>query len=991
MPTYSFHSFIASAYSAVHKWLEIQPQANGYKDITSYSQCNENLPLQSAAAQYRIYFPAHYFKIIHILETIITPTKLLDWFTYNPYICIIDIGCNAGAASIAFIETILRLEEQKKLVNKVGIYCIGIDVNKHSLAIYNQLMKEVSFRISSSNIKLEYQVIPRSIREASLPVIASLAQKRSQWLQPFLSHVFLLQSNIVDILKKKHYLEQQEYNQLKELDIDSNIILEDYNQFSKEYALAYKQFLEEIPIDNIHIITTDTGNNNDEYLRVKEMANAFDEVFLSKNHTIERLGEGTYKVEYENPVDSYWRTTGNKQYYSNFHVDVSSITSTQLSNDQDWLDVISIENLQLAWARARHNFFAETLFDEVEIRLFEKNLNENLNRLQQQLIAYAEDVALDDDRILYKFPKPKFNSRPKALSRMEEEILSVAIIQKLGHKADSLQSSNAHRLARRKGNQDTEYLYEPWFNSYFKRFLFEAKKSAEKYDNSVVIKVDIQSYYTKIIQENLIDLTAKELRTQSERVRWLLRILLSKELDEDEHEIGRGITQGGVGSGFYSNIYLTPIDAKFKANNEWDVEYHRYADDILLIIPNQEDVKNVMDFLPKELEKIGLELNDDKTKIYNATEFLEEMQEDEILEELNKNFNDLTNLLWIMNAQYRKKFRNYFESDEQWWFFIEQYRHCLESISIYISSQELSRKLYKYLFKQEDDLEIKAQLDFPQLMDNDSWNMNFNALNIEWIQSKDKLYKQLIKIFKESLEELITNSEQLIKQQGEKRIRSVINKLTYLGFTDISQQVSEILCNMPWIFRKSSQNIIESLARQGYQTEIINVLESYENSTNRTADYMRAITLRGMRFLPKINSREWDKVVEFSTINNSVVTKLMATETWLYLINFSNSLIKKLVKPSDIDALIKALNTNPPPINRLKKNYLLILGQYKPEYISNEIFVDNNGDYMLTEVGNILSKDGSKVLFKHQEPKIIRDKYYSGTRQTGSETLDSGY
>lgn len=991
MPTYRFHPYIESAYSTVHKWLATQSQADGYRNITSYHQCNENLPLQSAAAQYRIYFPAHYFKIIHTLETIITTTKLLDWLKYNPYICIIDIGCNAGAASIAFIETILRLEEQKKLLNKVNIYCIGIDVNKQSLAIYNQLMKEVSSKISSSNIKLEYQVIPRSIREASLPVIASLDKKRSQWLQPFLSHVLLMQSNIVDILKKNHYLEQQEYNELKQLGIDSDIILDDYKQFSKEYALAYKQFLEEIPIDNIHIITTDTGNKIDEYLRVKEMANAFDEVFLSKNHIIERLGEGTHKVEYENPVNSYWRIIGKKQHYSNFQVDVSSITSVQLNNDQDWLDVISIENLQLAWARARYNFFAETLFDEVEIRLFEKNLNDNLNRLRQQLIAYAEDVALNDNRISYKFPKPKFNSRPKALSRMEEEILSVAIIQKLGHKADSLQSSNAHRLARRKGNQDTEYLYEPWFSSYFHKFLSEARKSAEKYENSVVIKVDIKSYYTEIVQENLIDLTAKELRTQSKRVRWLLRILLSKELDEDEHEMGRGITQGGLGSGFYSNIYLTPIDAKFKANNEWDIEYHRYADDILLIVPNQEDVKNVIDSLQKELDKIGLELNDRKTKIYNAAEFLEETQEDELLKELNKYFNDLTNPLWIMTPQYRKKFRNYFESDEQWWFFIEQYRDCLEKISIYISSKELSRKLYKYLFKQKDDLEKETQLDFPQMMDKDSWNMNFKALNPEWIQSKDNLYKQLLQIFQESLEELSTNSEKFLKQQAEKRIRSVINKLTYFGFTDISKQVSEILYNMPWIVRKSSQNIIESLARQGSRTEIIKVLESYQNSTNLTADYMRAVTLRAMRFLPNINCREWDKVVEFSTISNSVVENLMATETWLYLINFSNSLIQKLVKPSDIDAVVKALNTNPPPINRLKKNYLLILGQYKPEDISDEMFVDNNGDYMLTEVGNIVSKGGSKVLFEHQEPKIIRDKYYSGTRQTGSETLDSGY
>lgn len=107
----SFHPYIADAYSAVHQWLATKPEVNGYQNINSYKKCDDNKePFKSAAAQYSLYFPTHYFKVIHTLENIITPEKLLTWLDQNRNICLVDVGCGAGAASIAFVEAILRLK-----------------------------------------------------------------------------------------------------------------------------------------------------------------------------------------------------------------------------------------------------------------------------------------------------------------------------------------------------------------------------------------------------------------------------------------------------------------------------------------------------------------------------------------------------------------------------------------------------------------------------------------------------------------------------------------------------------------------------------------------------------------------------------------------------------------------------------------------------------------------------------------------------------------
>lgn len=994
----SFHPYIADAYSAVHQWLANQPAVDGYQNINCYKKCDNKEPFKSAAGQYSLYFPTHYFKVIHTLENIITPEKLLTWLDQNRNICLVDVGCGAGAASIAFVETILRLKEQEKITHPVNIYCLGIDVNQWTLPIYHQLMTQVKPQVVSSRINLEFNILPRSIREAVLPATRYLSQKREEWQQPFLCHVLMIHSTVVDLLSSQHKGQQQQYEEFKKLGIDSNSIVGNYAEYSQEYALAYKQLFEGVPIDRLSVITIGTDRDK---LPVQEMSDALAQGFKSSHHNVESdsLNQEIQRVYYENPIDSYWRNKKNIIKVlkpSEFYVDISTIVSAKLHKDNDWNQVISTENIELAWVRTRKYILEESLVDEVEIRLFERNLQENINRLQKQLIAYAQEVANKEDYISYNFVKNSSTTRPKGLSRLEVEIMSTAIIQKLGKGASRLQgNSYAYRLTAPK-NHETEYLYEYWLAAH-SRFISDLRRSAKEYEKGVVIRVDIESYYTRIVQDSLLELT-KDL-TESERIRWLLKILLSKQLDD--HQVGYGITQGSIGSAFYANVYLKPLDTRFGTqpnDNEWKVMFSRYLDDMILLVPEADDVTAVLDTLNEELEKLNLNLNKEKTEIYyRVSDFVESIKEDDLFAEVQQEFDKVMNGLWITNYLYRKEFAGAYRNNNNdlWRHLLDQYQKCLCSIKIYIEVPDLSRRIYKYLFdskKRHNDLKREIELNLPPLpsdareMSIREWDYAFQQLNYEWRGEKDRLRTKLINLFCESLKEIeeiqkIPSDRNNIRRQRTLKtyIRFAVNKLLILGFTEIVKDIVEMLCEKPWVFREPLQ-IVESLAIQGYLIELMEIIAYYQNRSHKMSEYIRAVSLRAIRFLPTINEYAWEKVVEYS-INGTLVERLMATETWLCLAY--NNLCDGLVQDSHIEAVSIALHSEPLPTARLKKNYLLILGLYQRDAISDESVDDN--DYMLCEAYKMALEGSIDDLFEDYEPKIIRDKYYSGKDQSSGD------
>lgn len=74
----------------------------------------------------------------------------------------------------------------------------------------------------------------------------------------------------------------------------------------------------------------------------------------------------------------------------------------------------------------------------------------------------------------------------------------------------------------------------------------------------------------------------------------------------------RGIPQGAVLSPLWCNLYLTELDMLWHRKN---LAFVRFADDFLLLLPNRRAAEKALELTRKRLRKLGLELNEEKTRI----------------------------------------------------------------------------------------------------------------------------------------------------------------------------------------------------------------------------------------------------------------------------------------------------------------------------------------------------------------------------------------
>jgi len=981
-----FPEYLQSAYTDILGWLgsQLGPDWNANLRHDDISKMLGHATLLSAAGQFYGLFPAHYFKVVHALQEVVGVDKLADWLRHSPQVCVLDIGCGAGTASAGFIEAILAVQPTTGV--SPHVLCLAVDVNHYALGIYDRLMTTIEERTARCGLRVDHQLFREGIPAATAPIIQYLAQRRREWAQPSLAEAFVMQVNVVSPLGVDHEVRRKQQDGLVRMGVSKERIAALTTDFGQTEALAYKQILEAVPIDCLHVITI--GTTTPGYLlqeRVREMADTVERSFAAVDHVIERHWQGNRRVAFENPDGSYWRSKAGLRHSTSFYVDVTTAANASLRRDQDWRGVVALDNLRLAWARTRRGVLEHSLLDEVELRLFEHDLERNLTELQGQLLAYAADVARTEGRVAYLVPKDPSSARIRGLSRIEEEILSVAIIQRLGHKLSALRgSSYAYRVAPSHDDYVSEYLYENWFDAYM-RFRDEARAEAQRHAGCAVVKTDIRGFFNRIVRDQLLAITGAEL-TQSERVRWLLRVLFSEDIDG--HEAGRGIVQGNLGSGFYANVYLTSLDACFGANNRWGVKFHRYVDDMILVVPNPDDVPEVIVELRAKLKDLGLELHEQddegKTRVYTqVSEFLEDTAPDVGLEQLNADLEQVTNALWISCEDYRSGFRQaYWTGGEPWWYLVELYQGCLHTLGVFVSPTFLSRRLYRYLFSERrcrEDLSRDSELTFPALPITSSaaalskWADLFQLDNAAWVAERSCLVSRLVSLVLRSWDELRHGGGLDAGSKGrlERRIRFGINRLVRLGFAGSVKALFQILEERPEIIRRHGA-VVEGLARQEFSEEISQLLSHYSDRKDEIGEYMRAVLLRGVRYLPAVEVDIWKSLVDWAT-KGSGTDALVATETWLFVADRCAGYVTE----ENVAAVECALRSESLVDTRLAKNYVLILGLYDASELAT---VALPADDLLKSARSLALEGGVTRLTGYHEPEVLRQTYYSGRR-----------
>ncbi len=134
---------------------------------------------------------------------------------------------------------------------------------------------------------------------------------------------------------------------------------------------------------------------------------------------------------------------------------------------------------------------------------------------------------------------------------------------------------------------------------------------------TLVIDLDLKSYFDNVRHHLLFEKVAK--RVDDDDIMRLLKLIVKATGK-------KGVPQGGVISPLLSNIYLTEVDRMLEraqkvtqAGKYTQVEYARYADDLVILVHDRYGgrrlLAQVQKRLKEELDKLQVAVNEEKTRV----------------------------------------------------------------------------------------------------------------------------------------------------------------------------------------------------------------------------------------------------------------------------------------------------------------------------------------------------------------------------------------
>lgn len=129
-----------------------------------------------------------------------------------------------------------------------------------------------------------------------------------------------------------------------------------------------------------------------------------------------------------------------------------------------------------------------------------------------------------------------------------------------------------------------------------------------------LVDADIRSFFDEIPHRRLKRLLRRLVRDRA-LVRLMEQWLAVGYAHGNLFGQRRGIPQGAVLSPLWCNLYLADLDRFWDRRN---IAFVRYADDFLLFSPNRAGAERALEATSRQLERLGLVLHPEKTKVTRA-------------------------------------------------------------------------------------------------------------------------------------------------------------------------------------------------------------------------------------------------------------------------------------------------------------------------------------------------------------------------------------
>ncbi|HZD43506.1 MAG TPA: group II intron reverse transcriptase/maturase [Methanomicrobiales archaeon] len=256
--------------------------------------------------------------------------------------------------------------------------------------------------------------------------------------------------------------------------------------------------------------------------------------------------------------------------------------------------VYSRKNLKLAWECVRANRGAGGP-DGVTIEAFEANLEDNLERLHQEL----RDQTYQPQPVRrLEIPKrgASGKTRPLGIPSIYDRVCQQALVNRLEPIFEEVFDPSS--FGYRKGRKTADALGKVW-------------REVEA-GNEWIVDADLQNYFGSVDHEKLMTLIGKQIADS--RVLKLIQQMLKAGYLEKGQQFAtpRGTPQGGVVSPLLSNILLTPFDKEMRRQG---YRLTRWADDWVVTCRTRSEAEYALARAAKILEQLGVTLNREKTRI----------------------------------------------------------------------------------------------------------------------------------------------------------------------------------------------------------------------------------------------------------------------------------------------------------------------------------------------------------------------------------------
>lgn len=207
-------------------------------------------------------------------------------------------------------------------------------------------------------------------------------------------------------------------------------------------------------------------------------------------------------------------------------------------------------------------------------------------------------------------PKGDGKLRPLGLPTVEDKLLQTAVTKVLTPVYEQLFMPTSYGFRAGKSQHQA---------------LLELQKEVNQKRKLYIIDADLQNYFGSIDHQRLRELLDHRIKDG------VIRKMIDKWLKAGILENGQvsypdeGTPQGGTISPLISNIYLHYVldewfTGQIQPRMKGESFIIRFADDYLLGFTNREDALRVMEVLPKRMEKYGLRLHPEKTRLIELDE-----------------------------------------------------------------------------------------------------------------------------------------------------------------------------------------------------------------------------------------------------------------------------------------------------------------------------------------------------------------------------------